>query len=904
MADRARIGSYEVLGPLGSGGMGVVHRARDTRLGRDVAIKVLPEDVAADPDRIARLEREARLLAALNHPSIATIYGLESLDGRPALVLELVEGETLGERIARGRLPVEKALPIALQIADALEAAHDKGIVHRDLKPANVKFASDGRVKVLDFGLAKMVTPTDDTARADASTIMSTAAGRPLIAGTPAYMSPEQARGEASDGRTDTWAFGCVLYEMLTGRPAFGGRTVSDTIGDVLRSEPAWNELPPNTPLPVTLLLRRCLSKELRRRQQFIADARVEIEQLLSDPALVRSPVERQRHVSPIALWSGAALACAALILAGIPAMRFLLTRTAPAHETIFEVSTPTAGSIAISADGRSVAYLAPAIAGAPPSLWVRRLDTLDGHPLPGTENAGHFSWSPDGGSILFASVTAGLENAKLKRIDVARAVVQTLADHGPYRGSAPAVNDSGVVLFLGADRQLHAIASSGGESSVAIGLDPVRHEIAQQWPSFLPDGRHFLYLSSMQGSAGVKRAIAIGSLDSKTSTPLMDAESLARYASPGYVLYVNSERTLMARPFDSSRLRWTGDAQPLAEAVSTVPSSGLAAFDVSREGTLIYRAGGPRASLPLAWIDRAGDTVATVCPGAPASKAGWRLSPDDRQAVIELARRDLSLCNLDRAELKPLTRDGMGNRSPVWSPDGARIVFAASKNRTDVGTSLYEIPTTGSDRERVLLNADPRVNLIPLDWSRDGEQLVFSKQQASRAESSAAAPRDLWILPMTGARVPVPYLTTAFDEMQAAISPDGKWLAFASNEAGGEYDVYVRPFPVPTGENWRISTEGGCCPRWRKDGSELYILNQDRRVMAVHWTGGRVAPSAPQLFGATVPLVIGVGTLVEGTPYDAAADGRRFLVHPIPTDSNAAASITVVLNWTALRKR
>jgi Tol biopolymer transport system component len=740
------------------------------------------------------------------------------------------------------------------------------------------------------------------------STIIGTGTGRAVIVGTPAYMSPEQACGETLDRRTDIWSFGCVLFEMLTGVSAFGGPTMSDIIGDVLRGEPAWNRLPAGTPSAIRLLLRRCLTRDRRRRQQSIADIRVELEQLLGDPAASQdsdAAVPRPRS-SATAAWTVAALATvAAALFAAVPLVRTWGSAAPVKRETIFEIATPGAGPIAISRDGRAIAYLAPATAGAPPSLWVRRLDALEPRVLAGTENAGHFNWAPDGDSILFAAAAAGLEKAKLKRVDVSRGSIQTLADHGPYRGSAPAAIEAGLVLFLGSDRRLHAIAATGGEPSDVLPPDAARPEIAQQWPAFLPDGRHFLYLSSVQTGSAVKRAINVASLDSKAVTRLMDSESEARFAPPDTVFYVTAEKILMARPFNPQRLQWSGEARPIAEGVTPVPSSGMAPFDVSRDGTLIYRSGGTPPPVPLQWIDRSGNALSSVCGGAPAPKSGWRLAPDGKRAVIELARRDLSLCDLERGTLTPLTRDGLSNRAPVWSPDGARVVFAASKNRTDAGTSIYEIAATGAEPERVLMAAEAGVDLIPLDWARDGSRLVVSRQERATRSQTTPPTRDLWIVPMIGDRKPQPYLTTASDEMQASISPNGKWLAFASNESGSDYDVYVRPFPNPVGGAWRVSVEGGCCPRWKSDSSELFFLNADRRLVNVPISraSASFAPGAPRVLAATAPLVVSVGVLGEGMPYDVSLDGQRFLIHPIPPSENGPTTITVVLNWTARRR-
>jgi serine/threonine protein kinase/Tol biopolymer transport system component len=919
MTSRSGSGVYELLELLGRGGMGEVYRARDARLGRDVAIKVLPANVAADPDRVARLEREARLLAALNHPAIATIHGLDTVDGQPALVLELVEGPTLAERLVEGgaastgaRLPQAEALAIAKQIAEALEAAHDKGIVHRDLKPANIKFTRDGRVKVLDFGLAKIAEPSGRDEGATAFPTVMATGGHSLIAGTPAYMSPEQARGDILDRRTDTWAFGCVLFEMLTGAKAFPGETLSDIISSILRVEPAWDALPGATPLALRLLLKRCLAKDAQRRLQHVGDARVEIDQLLTDPAAADVRPHTSGTTARANLpWALAAVLVTALGAISVPALR--QTRaSAPAAPTV-EFSIPTRGAgptIRISPDGKYIAYNAPAPTGAP-AIWVCALDSLTPRMLPGTEGNGPFGWSWDSRSIVFVwNPTDATSGRKLKRIGVPDGTAQSIADE-PTPGAIPAWGRQDVIVFGGAST-LKKVSASGADVTEVTTLDESLHERYHMWPNFLPDGRHFTYLAWTVGSADDTHAtLYLGSIDpAEARIRLTESDSEALYAPPGYLLF-GKGHALVARPFDAERLRFTGDPVTIVDNVA-MTNTGRLGVGVSEDGTLVYRSPVAAPGTSFNWFDRSGGPPATSCKiavGGAVNKA--RLSRDGRHvAAFSEGDVDIWLCDLERQLPTRLTNDAYFDREPVWSPDGAAVAFQSFRSPGNRESAIYQKAANGLTPETLLLAAEPNTNLVPLDWSADNKWLVYSKQAGAPAADSPDTNRDIWVLPLSGDRIPRKYADSPFDETQAAISPDSRFLAYASNEVGRTHEVIVGTFPDPSKGIWKISANGGCCPRWKQDGTELFYMDGNRHLVAVPIA---TTPTFAMGRSITLDIVINAGaTLARGAAgsygYDVSPDGRRFLIPQRESrrvqDEDSGLPINVILNWTSLLRR
>jgi Tol biopolymer transport system component len=869
-----QIGSYQVIALIGAGGMGEVYRARDTRLNRDVALKVLPGAFARDLQRMARFEREAKLLASLNHPNIAAIYGLEESGPIRALVMELVEGPTLAERIRGGAIPLDEALPIARQVADAVEYAHDKNVIHRDLKPANIKVTAEGMVKVLDFGLAKALS--DDPTEGDMSnspTLSMAATRQGVILGTAAYMSPEQAKGKQVDRRADVWAFGAVLYEMLTGKPAFPGDDITEVLAAVVKTEPAFDLLPAATPPAIRTLLRRCLEKNLRRRLGHMSEARILIEDVLSgavpaEAAHAASPRKTRERLA----WSAAA----ALLIAAVLAWgAFAFFRPVPAEPQAarFSIAPPERGRfnpnarfLTISPDGSKLAFIV-ADASGKEQLWIRPLDSEAAQPVPGTENAIQSFWSPDSQFLGFVA------DGKLRKIAVSGGPAQTLAETtAQTRGTW---SQEGVVLFTpSALSTIHRVSAAGGTATPVTMLDASREETDHRWPYFLPDGNHFLYLAV--SSNPENSAIFVASLDSNEKKLLLNANSNAAYVAPGYLLF-SREQTLVAQPFDAERLELTGEAVPVAEDVQSnyAAVGGLTAFAASQNGVLAYRTGGAQ-NVQLTWTDRAGRKLGPV--GEPGAYRQTALSPDGKRIAVETLSsqgrgRDLWLLDLSRGISSRLTSDPANEENPVWSPDGSQIAFYS--NRKGV-PDLYRI-TLSTGQEEVLLESGEAK--YPEDWSKDGESLAYLSQQK------------FWLLPLLGDGKPKLILDTAFLKDEPQISPDGRWLAYNSDELG-RWEVYVQPLQAP-GEKLRLSTNGGAQPRWRKDGRELFYLALDGTMMAVPITAGAtLVPGIPKSLFQT-------GITVNPTidQFAVTGDGQRFLL-VLPLES--APPISVVLNWSA----
>ena len=897
-----RLGVYEVTAQLGVGGMGEVYRATDTKLKRQVAIKILPSSFAANPDRLARFQREAEVLASLNHPNIAAIYGLEDADGVKALVMELVEGSTLAERIAQGPIPVNEALAMARQMAEALETAHELGIVHRDLKPANIKVRPDGTVKVLDFGLAKAMDTAGSTGSAPGApghpsalsmspTITSPAllTGAGIILGTASYMSPEQARGKVVDKRADVWAFGCVLYEMLTGRRAFAGDDVTDVLARVLERDVDLSAVPAAVPPAVHRLLRRCLVKDARQRLSGIDAARLEIDDALS----ARPEIARAAPTGSRPWWERAAWAAAVVGAAAVAGGAAYYSRPVPAPppEVHFEIPVTQMrflSDIAISPDGRRIAFAAATPSGRD-GIWVRELDAPTARLLAGTENTVPQSmspaWSPDSRYLVFAA------DGNLKKVDVTGAPPQTLTALGGQIGGAT-WNRNNVIIFASNDHGLRRVSASGGEVSEVSERDASLEEIFHDNPVFLPDGRHFLYLA-WSNAKPENRAIFIGSLDSKSRTRLMTAESNATY-SQGRLLFLRGD-TLVAQPFDHEGRQFSGDAVALGVRVAKVAQE-IGAFSVSDTGTLIYREPGTGApTRQFLWMDRGGKTVKAADAEFPMAP-GMKLSPSGKQiAFIEGIPPDIFLYDLDRHVKTRLTTNPAVDHSPVWSPDGSRVVF--DSHRTDPGgtgegAGLFEKPSNGATAEQPILDRENGVQHSPRDWSTDGSALIFARQGQNGRWN-------LWGLPLTGNRKPFPYRNGDFSENEASLSPSGRFLAFTSNESGRN-EVIVQPFPDPSRGRWQISTEGGSAPRWRRDGRELYYLDLKGRLIGVSVT--TVPDFTVQQTTLTIqtPLQIPVQVGGGGFPYDVAPDGQRFLL-TVPVAGITATPISVRVNWAVL---
>jgi eukaryotic-like serine/threonine-protein kinase len=862
-----KIAHYQITAHLGSGGMGQVYEATDSKLHRQVAIKVLPEGFANDIDRVARFEREARVLASLNHPHIASVYGFEESEGRNYLVMELVPGETLSQRIGRGRLPLDEALPIAKQIAEALEAAAEKGLVHRDLKPGNIKIDPDGHVKLLDFGLAKaFATESTSTNLSNSPTLSAAATNAGVILGTPSYMSPEQARGATVDPRTDIFAFGCVLFEMLTGRQAFPGENVSDIVAAILKTEPDWNQLPAETPAAIRRLLQRCLHKDRRQRLQSAGDARLEIEETLAEPgALERTvgPATFPRRERIVWLTMVAAAVAAAAVFAFL-----YFRRPAELPQTFLEVTTPATPdpiSLAISPDGRQLAFVA--YEGSAQRLWVRRLDSAMSQPIAGSEGASYPFWSPDSRSIGFFAA------GKLRRLDLGAGQPRILAEAAEGRGGTWNADD--VILFSprpGAG--LFRVSGSGGDA-VAINTAP-----STRFPQFLPSGRQFIFLLVGVDVQPEKHGAYLGSLDSPQTKFLARTDTAAKFMAPDWLLFTRGG-TLVAQHFDISRGEVTGNPIVVADAVSLDLNVFATAVSVSTAGVVAYRSGNvPRRQ--LMWFDRSGLPGDRIGASDENDLLDAELSPDGRQvAIMRLMQniRSIWLVDPSRGILTRFTDESANTVNPRWLPDGKRISFQSNRKEN---MGIYIRPSAGPAGEELLTPSG-----LPEDWSPDGRFLAFTKSDPNSLN-------DIWIQPLEGDRKPSPFANTKYDEVMAQFSPDGRWIAYRSNESGRP-EVYVQAFPGP-GSKVRVSTDGGTEPRWNPNGKELFYISPDAKMIAASVTSS----SSGLEIGKPVPLfqtrIVRGGTSDVTQQYDVSHDGR-FLIN-VPADEAVTSPVTLLFNW------
>ena len=888
LASGVRLGPYEVVAPIGAGGMGEVYKAKDTRLGRIVALKVLPARFAENPESRLRFEREARAISSLSHPHVCALYDVGRHDETDYLVMEYLEGATLAERIAKGSLPLDELLRIASEIVSGLEAAHRSGIVHRDLKPGNIVLTRSG-VKLLDFGLAKAGSlpggpSLDLTSRRTEPAGLTPLTATGVVVGTVPYMSPEQLEGKEADARSDLFAFGAVVFEMATGRKAFEGKSPAAITAAILTANPPpVSAIRPLAPPPLDRLVKACLAKNPEERWQTAHDVRLQIAGLIEGgvsegKALPTAPRHRAERLG----WGAAVV-----LLGGL--LAFLLLRPSATAPGVVRFTIPPpdgcsfnfigrdAGPLAVSPDGSRVAFVATTPAGRK-LLFLRRLDALSAQALSGTDGASYPFWSPDGAFIGFFA------DGRLKKIPSAGGVAQSLCDAPMARGGT--WNREGVILFAPGPYDSLSRVSAAGRTPVAVTkLDETRQEGTHRWPVFLPDGRHFLFLarSSVARRDNPENALWVGSLESGALKMLRRANSSVAYTLPGYVLLVK-EGILVAAPFDAKSLEFTGEDRPVASNVQNYLNTSSAVFSVGG-GTVAYQAGASSAVSQLAWYDRSGKAAGVV--GPPDDYEDPVLSPDGRRAAAMRINRDTGGSSIWVVEspqgvFRQLTFAGSFQHTPIWSPDGGTIAYESDIGRA---SEFHRITASGVGADELVLKSGELA--WPTDWSPDGKLLAFQSLN----------PRtkwDLWVLPLAGDRNATPFLRSEANETGGRFSPDGRWMAYASDETGRD-EVYVVPFPGPGGK-WQVSSEGGAQPRWERDGKELFFLARDRKLMSVEIAqGATLGGSAPRPLFET-------RSRYTGTAYDVSPGGRTFLINTLAEGSSTP--ITVVLNWKSeLRK-
>jgi serine/threonine-protein kinase len=894
-----QLGSHEITGLLGKGGMGEVYRARDLKLKREVAIKILPDEFIRDPDRVSRFQREAEVLASLNHPNIATIYDFDEANGSRFLVLELVDGETLADRLTRGPIPIDEALEIAKHICEALEAAHEKGIVHRDLKPANVKLTPDGKVKVLDFGLARALDNTPANASFSNSPTLSMAATNAgVILGTAAYMSPEQARGKPVDRRTDIFAFGCVLYEMLTGKMAFDGEDVPDILSRILQREPDWALLPSNVPPRIRELLRLCLERNAKNRRRDAADVRVDIEQAKAQAPVeltaISGDLKRQQLSRGRVLAERGITVLVGIVLAAIgmwTAARFI----APKAARVVRFSIVTLGQqlsvagadrdFAISPEGTHIVYRAGLPAAT--QLTVHALDQLGARPLAGLNQVRWPFISPDGRWIGFFTTTGG----ELKKVSMDGGPPITLCRYnGAPRGASWGAD--GTIVFATTDPTtgLLSVPEAGGEPKVLTKPDKASSEADHYYPFVLPGGRAVLFTITPTGQPIENAQVAVLDLKTGQKKTLIRGGSQAEYVETGHIVYAVAG-TLRAVRFNAARLEVTSDPVPVAEQVTTF-GSGAANFAISRNGTLLYEPGGVGGGGPqrsLVWVNRQGKEEPISAPLRPYLQL--RLSPDGTRIALQIGdqENDIWIWDLMRQTPTRLTFDPGVDQYPVWTPDSSRIIFTSDRNGV-TGNLYWQAADNTGTAERLTMSTNlQRATSI----SPDGKYVVFIDQ-------TVGSGNDIGLLTMDDKKSTSQLVHTPFREFNGELSPDGRWLAYESNENGNN-EVYVRPFPKVNSGHWQISNSGGSHPVWARNSRELFYEGSDARLMVVPYqtSGQNFTPGSPSKV-----LDIPVFNPNAGHTYDVSPDGQRFLMIrdksvPEQTPTGTPDSMIVVLNWT-----
>ncbi|MEO8574722.1 MAG: protein kinase [Pyrinomonadaceae bacterium] len=889
------ISHYRVVSKIGAGGMGEVYRAHDSRLDREVAIKMLPADFANDDDRLRRFEQEAKATSALNHPNILTVFDIGEHHGTPFIVAELLAGEELRDRINEGPIPLRKTLDYAQQIVSGLSAAHEKGIVHRDLKPENLFVTDDDRVKILDFGLAKLREPkTNIHGSEDATRKALTDPG--VVMGTVGYMSPEQVRGQVSDQRSDIFAFGVILYEMLTGRPAFRGESVVETMHAILKEDvPDLDEDGPRVPPALEKLMRRCLEKKPEHRFHSAHDLGFALDALASPTSSSGSgmtttarsmsedvPAGSSTNWVSRAAWAAAGLFLISTLIFGALYFRRIEPQSQTMRFAIFPPEKNTfSHSFALSPDGQQIAFATIGGTGST-LLWVRPIASVDARQLAGTEGASFPFWSPDSRSIGFFSA------GKLRKIDAAGGASQTLADaSADPRGGAWAP-DGTIIFSPSTTAPLMRVPASGGTASELTKLSTDTAQTSHRWPSMLPDGRHFLYFGRAADRLS-QQGLYVASLDAPEGTFLVATPVTGIYTETngaGYLLFFR-EATLMAQRFDAKNLSLSGEATPLIQGVLTFPSEvGPTAYSAisAAAGHLIYRTGDQQTTR-LTWFDRAGKSLGPI--GDPAGYHEPSLSKDGTKVLFGRSEGaepgDIYLQDLSRGNMTRLTFDPSVDATSIFSPDETQVIFYSSR---DGKGSFYRKPATGAGSDELVMESDG--GSFPDSWSPDGKYLLYEKNGGAKTKI------DLWLLPLTGEGKPFPYLETDFEEAHAQFSPDGRWIAYTSNESG-KAEVYVQSFPIGGGK-WQVSTTGGDQPQWRSDGKELFYISLDRNLMAVSIGGGStLAVGRPeQLFQTITPAS---GVTDDRNNFVPSHDAQRFLVNTL-ADTTSERPLLVVLNW------
>jgi len=895
-----RLGRYEIRSQIGAGGMGEVYLARDPKIGRDVAIKVLPAALSDDKERLARFEQEAQAAGSLNHPNILAIYDVQTEDGAPYVVSELLEGETLREMIGGTPLPIRKALGLGLQAAHGLAAAHEKGIIHRDLKPENLFVTLDGRLKILDFGLAKLTETNGHDSKSDLPTRkVNTDAG--AVMGTVGYMSPEQLRGKPVDQRTDIFSFGTVLYEMLSGQKAFQKDSTADTISAILREDPPeLSGTNKNVDPGLERVVHRCLEKNREERFHSASDLAFALESMsgsqsrLDTSAVTALTYEARPQRRSLLEKLGWITAVLLLISTAVFAYLYFRRLTVNFDTFRFSIFAPEKSVFAeaaeLSPDGRQIALAVTDAAGVT-SIWLRPLDSIEMRRLAGTEGASYPFWSPDSKFIGFFA------SGKLKKIDANGGPPQILAEASTDVRGGSWATDGTIIFSPTTTSPILKISSNGGTTSEVTKLDPDIHQTSHRWPQFLPDGKHFIYFG--RGDYQDRQGIYVGSTDSIEPKLVLMTTTLARFmpsadgGRDGELLFVR-DGTLTSSHFSLSKLEVSGDAIPIAQGVIAFPTevgpTAFASFSTSNNGTLIYRVGN-KLETQLTWFDRAGISEEKIFdPGVYHEPS---LSPDGRKIVLgredEGPQDDLFVLDISRNSSTRLTFDPKADVASVFSPDGSEVIYASNRSGP---FELFEKSSSGAGSDQLILTG--KSSQYPDSWSKDGKNLLYE------VDNGIDYKFDLFVLPLTGDRTPYPYLQTPFMESHGQFSPDGKWVAYVSDQ-NGKADVYVQSFPTGGGI-WQISTAGGDQPQWRVDSKELFYLAPDHNIMSVsvNTAGGMQFGRPVPLFRANVPLT---GLSDDRNSYVPAPDGQKFLVLQL-TDTGNSQPWNVVLNWSSSRKQ